>query len=509
MYLKLFSAKYISLRAKLLWSLLGITLLFSTIDMIITFNFIQTNTIAELSTKIDLIVNLTKEQITNNLVYNEVLAMKVKLVEISQADPDIIYILVINANKHIVSHSFPQDKIPQFLLNTTLTQTNHFFDPQIKLRLIHKHYPLLQGQLGYMAIGLNTQKASHNGWNHLKTLGFMSLTFLLLGAGGIILSTHIFIDPIYQLIAGIKAFVPGKKIPIFEFKTHDEVSYLKLNLEKMMQRINSLDRQFKEAQSCIIETEKLANVGTLAAGIAHEINNPIAGIQLCIHRLKKTTQQEKRANYLQLMEESASHIKEIVQDLLQFSHNSDQAIKPIDVNKPIQLACKLMAFRLEKEGISLSLQFEKKPVLIYGQMRPLAQVFINLMINSLDALRNNPPHQKHIFISSRLLADAIEIVFKDNGCGIKAANLDKIFDPFFSSKGAEGTGLGLFVTYNIIKNHQGTISIASEENKSCQVTIQFKLIADEISAPIFPGKLGEKHENINSRRSARLENRLS
>jgi two-component system NtrC family sensor kinase len=204
----------------------------------------------------------------------------------------------------------------------------------------------------------------------------------------------------------------------------------------------------------ILETEKLAGMGTLAMGLAHEINNPIAGIQMCLRRIRKAGNLDPRQEeYLLLICEATDHIKCVVQDLLSYAQEQDRNKTETDLRSVLADAAKLAQPRIKGNQIALHLKVPPFPCGFAGVKSRLVQVIVNGIINSIDAIGEGG----NIWISLRKHDSGFTIAVEDDGPGIAPEIAAKAFEPFFTTKGKKGTGLGLYVSFGIILAHNGRI----------------------------------------------------
>ncbi len=217
----------------------------------------------------------------------------------------------------------------------------------------------------------------------------------------------------------------------------------------------------------ILRTEKLASIGTLAAGVAHEINNPICIILgFTEYLLTKTPPQSKEHEILETIRRQATACQQVVENLLTFARVPAKSTIVTNVNDDIKKVAKVSQNTLLTKKINLTLNLAPDLPQAAADSSQLQQVFLNLINNAVDAMKKGG----ELTISSRLddKKRQIEIEFRDTGCGIKKKDLTKIFDPFFTTKGVgEGTGLGLSVSYGIIRKFGGDIRVESsnaEEN---------------------------------------------
>jgi signal transduction histidine kinase len=232
----------------------------------------------------------------------------------------------------------------------------------------------------------------------------------------------------------------------------------------------------KKLEQQILNSEKLASVGQLAAGVAHEINNPLGGILNCLYNLRQgTLSSERQEEYLFSMEDGLRRVQKIVRQLLEFSQQHEPELSPTGVNDVIERVLVLTnhAFTAHRIHLHKYLHPDIPPLMVDRHM--LEQVFMNLILNAVQAIRGGGA----ITIRTEVLDERCSIRVEDTGCGIPTSVLPRIFDPFFTTKGTgEGTGLGLSVSLGIIERHGGTIQVDSEVGKGSIVTIWLPMMRD-------------------------------
>lgn len=234
--------------------------------------------------------------------------------------------------------------------------------------------------------------------------------------------------------------------------------------EKVEKRLHQLYHELEKSQAQRIQAEKLSALGTLTAGIAHELNNPMMGlinfIQYC---RKKTPEDDVRHAVLRDAEHESKRCADILRSLLQFSREEPEK-EPFRHESCLEIldrVLRLLSYRIEKEGVRVTRGCTSDPPLIPVKAGGLQQVFLNLLTNALDALKDQ--ERKEIVFCSRTGAGMLEIEVRDTGCGIPSEKMSRIFDPFFTTKpvGA-GTGLGLSVCRSIVEEHRGSITCESD-----------------------------------------------
>ena len=253
----------------------------------------------------------------------------------------------------------------------------------------------------------------------------------------------------------------------------DQVA-IALENARLFQNLEKSLADLKDAQAKMVQTSKLAAVGQLAAGVAHELNNPIVGIlgysQYALEKVKgkdpagvTPKDMENYVKYLGYIEHESQRCKVIIQNLLNFSRKSTVEMQPTEVNKVLEMTFTFTSHELQMHNVLLKHELGEALPPISGNGAQLQQVFTNLIINAQKAMKDGGT----LTVESRLKGapdspDAtIEILFTDTGCGIPPDVLPKIFDPFFTTrKVGEGTGLGLSLSHGIIKNHGGEICVA-------------------------------------------------
>ncbi|MHA1893231.1 MAG: PAS domain-containing sensor histidine kinase, partial [Candidatus Helarchaeota archaeon] len=278
----------------------------------------------------------------------------------------------------------------------------------------------------------------------------------------------------------------------------NEVRVKTRKLEKETEKLQKALDELKTTQRLLIESEKMASIGLLASGIAHEINNPLMGIinyaniienELIRHNdidLKK-----RPYSFLKEIYKEGKRISEIVSGLLSFSREDKGVLKYNEISEVIDSALLLIMPKLKRNQIEIEYKWQKNLPKIPMHEKKIQQVIMNVLQNSIDALnekfgRRTKKHSKKIFLTTSLVTmegtKHIKISVIDNGIGIEKEGLSKIFDPFFTTKSfssEHGVGLGLSVSYGIIKSHGGEIRVESKRNEKTIVNIFLPLNAEK------------------------------
>jgi signal transduction histidine kinase len=290
------------------------------------------------------------------------------------------------------------------------------------------------------------------------------------------------LHPIRDLGHGVSRLAQGDFSRPIEVHSGDEMEDLAAAFNDMTQRLHSvysdLAHQVNERSRQLVRSERLASVGFLAAGVAHEINNPLASILFCSEALEARLNEMIRhlrpigrsgedmevfAKYLKMIQEESLRCKNITESLLAFSRTSERKREPTDLRALIQSVLDVTQHLQNHRGkhITFEVNTERAPggeIAAWVNAEEIKSVVLNLVTNALESMQE----EGHLVIRLRLVGDQAEMQFADNGCGMTAEVLENIFEPFFTrSRTGKGTGLGLTISHRIIHQHGGEIEASS------------------------------------------------
>jgi signal transduction histidine kinase len=244
------------------------------------------------------------------------------------------------------------------------------------------------------------------------------------------------------------------------------------------------NRNLTALQWQLVHSGKMAALGQLAGGVAHEINNPlqimlgrIQMIQMMSEDKKPAANKAKVRDELNLVTEEVLRIRDIVRNLLDFSRQGkrETSFAPMSLDDTVKDVLALLQHQLISNQVDVKLDLEGTGTRILGNRNQLKQVFINLFMNAIHAMENEP---RVLEITTALVEGTVIATVRDSGSGISQENLSRIFEPFFSTK-SMGTGLGLSISYGLIKDHKGTIEADSQESRGTCFTIRIPKLSDE------------------------------
>ncbi len=351
------------------------------------------------------------------------------------------------------------------------------------------------------AVGISTQGSLVPLYLDLRAsqkivLLYIVLDTLILALAGMVLLSRIVVRPIRKLLKMTDDYRGGDFLVPLGATSGSEIRRLSLSLSNMLRRLEenkdalkehiaSLEQaneELRRAQDEIIRSEKLASVGRLAAGVAHEIGNPIGIILGYLDLIgRKDISEEERADIIQRVESEVARISFIIRTLLDFSRASDNSPKRVSVHELIQGTIDMLEPQSVMEGVHVELVPGAEEDEVYADPGRLKQVFLNILMNAADALSEERDGERSvegpvIRIETLNEGGRIEVRISDNGPGISREELSRIFDPFYTTKDpGKGTGLGLSVSHRIMEDLGGTVYLTSTEGRGTKAVIQLPL----------------------------------
>jgi len=362
----------------------------------------------------------------------------------------------------------------------------------------------------------------------------ISDAFVLIIFGSFLLS-RVLVNPIKDLVRLTKRISDGDFSRSLEVTSKNEIGQLMESFNRMIERLKenqeslgnylesleSTNKQLKEAQEELIRTEKLASIGRFAAGVAHEVGNPLGAILGYTSILRKEgIGREESEDYMKRIEKEIERINKIVRELLDFARPSKFEIREVEINKIVESTLSLLSYQKDFKNIQTQLDLQSDLPLIKGDDSQLSQVFINIILNAIDAMPNGGTLQVQTrgYVIEYLYADRAQQIYAarrrsdpmesdyshlrkhhpffagltrfsrgdrlvkvgitDTGSGIKKEDLENIFDPFFTTKAPDkGTGLGLSISLKIVESLGGEIRVESEVGKGTTFELYFPAVA--------------------------------
>lgn len=289
---------------------------------------------------------------------------------------------------------------------------------------------------------------------------------------------RLFADGLFFLTSSSIAIIAGtyyhSGVRVREFVARSELDKSRKALEASLQ-------QLKENEMQLVQSEKLASLGRMSAGIIHEINNPLNFATTGLFTLRKKAKHlapEQQADYAEILtdvEDGLKRVQTIVSDLRMFTHPNTEQLDPVPVAEIVTPALRFLSNEW-KDMVQIEQKFAAGQTILVNKNK-LIQVVVNLLQNSLDALKTKTfanGEKPTVWVEGRVENGRSVLSLRDNGSGIDAKHLGKIFDPFFTTKDVgDGMGLGLSICYNIVQEYGGKISVRTEPGKFCEFTLEF------------------------------------
>ncbi|MFH1891468.1 MAG: ATP-binding protein [Candidatus Zixiibacteriota bacterium] len=369
--------------------------------------------------------------------------------------------------------------------------------------------------IGMVRIGLTLERMYGRIYDVAKMIVVIIFFVTLAVIGLTALMVNVIIKPIDRLVDATEKIAKGELTHLQIIGSMDEICRLAKSFNVMVEslrdsrdeiemynrtlelKIAERTKELEEAQTQLVQSEKMSAVGQLSAGIAHELNNPMGGIlgyaQFALEKLSNLKAGdvsdkdiESQRRYLSDIEQQARRCRLIIKNLLKFSRSTDKTEwEPFELNTTLIDTISLIQHQLDLGNIELVKTFADDLPELYGNTSQLQQVFTNLLLNAQHAMLEGG----QIHLTTRLapqlgeFSGCIEVIIKDNGAGIAPGHINKIFEPFFTTKATgQGTGLGLSISYGIIKDHGGDITVSSELGKGTEFTVILPLESSS-SAP--------------------------
>lgn len=395
--------------------------------------------------------------------------LETQIADFKQKVPDIKYLAILDNERNVIGHTdltkytniYNDPKTIEICSTDSLI--NSIYNNQEYGWIIETVFPLqISGKRwGILKIGIDAEPLR----SEIRNLFFRLFFSTIFVIGITLIVLYLLIERITGSLKELTKIMDKIDIDSDELdnqpKRNDEIGFLVQHFNVLQKRLAQQREQLLSAQKQIYHAEKLASIGRLASGVAHEINNPLNGIKSCMYSISKDPRDiAQNESYLGLINEGLSHIEIIVQKLLGFAHQQSKVVGSVNVNSGIEKVLQLLDYKLSQKKIEITHKLDKELPTIYADEQLIQEVIMNLLLNSMDAITE----EGKIVIETGIQSQGqIYISIEDNGSGISDKDLEKIFDPFYTTKEiGEGTGLGLSVSIGIVETHGGSIQVKSK-----------------------------------------------
>ena len=489
------------IRIPLFWKFtLGITIvvaIFGTINIVLIHRIIYSSLEDELQQRSLYISRTISERAIDQLLFDDIVGLNRLVVEMKSVDASVEYVFILNREREVMAHTF-DGHFPAALLDIQEAPIGkdvgtRYIQPAGTNKLIRDiTVPLLEGRAGYARVGLTEVHIGQAIDKAVSILIWMVVVFFIAGIAMTLFFSYMLTYPIKSISRIAEDIdlntIQHKKVEFarrypgaFErpisYLPADELDILVEKFNEMVNRLQKAYGELEAAQKTLVHSEKMASIGSLAAGVAHEVNNPLAGMMHCIERIAKNPENcAEIVKYSVLMQEATWKIDKVMKGLLSFARQPVQAFEITGLHEMIKNALLLASHKLDKHNITVSQDHQDPHVKIKVNKNRLEQVLLNLLLNSIDAIvekqEGNKAFQGRINIRSFRNNDNLLVLIEDNGAGIPPEKINNITDPFFTTKAmGEGTGLGLSISTGIMKEHGGDMEINSIFNEGTTVKL--------------------------------------
>lgn len=509
------------LRTRFSLSILAVVLVFGGINIALIRRSVTDALSGELEKRGLYVARNLAARSVQPVLYEDYFSLQQLVNDVKALDPDVAYSFVLDRRGEVVAHTFGVDFPVQLLTVNRLPDSSSF---QVQLLKGGGHLyrdiavPVLDRDVGTVRVGMLESRIQRSTAYVIRVMSLMVMIFLAVGIGGAFVYAHLITRPIAQIVHAADTFdLKRADVPLVEIPNRDELGLLGNRFNDMMVRMREVYQEMRDAQARLLHAERLATLGTLASGIAHEVNNPLAGLRNCLRRIQKGPDNVAQTEaYIDMMMRALDRIEAAVRGLLNFARPQDLRADPVSIPEAIREALSLTGHRLKDSRIEIKTDLGEGLPTVSGDRYRLEQVFVNLILNAADAM----PEGGKVGIQARLVHEQsepenrrtgeterkgkseresgrveewekdsspippfshsptpgggqwVEVVVEDTGVGIPPEVLPRIFDPFFTTKpSGQGTGLGLSVSRRIVEEHGGAISVRSAEGQGTAFTV--------------------------------------
>jgi signal transduction histidine kinase len=311
--------------------------------------------------------------------------------------------------------------------------------------------------LGTLAVGFSLEPIERQVRDVAAKAALVALVLMLGNSIMTALYVETLIRPILHLNETMKRAGEGNFTVRAPTRRGDEVAELADVFNRMMAELETVREREELQRAQLAQTEKMVAVGTLAAGVAHEVNNPLAGVLASIENMRDNPDDdEMRDRYLQLIADGLRRIERTVANLLNFSRPREIKLERTSINHNLRHVVELVGYQLRSAGVEVKMDLDTNPANVEADHFQMEQLFLNLVLNALDAMREGGT----LYLRTRVRGGKVIAEVRDTGHGIPAEVRERIFDPFFTTREVgEGTGLGLAVSGSIVAAHGGRIEL--------------------------------------------------
>jgi signal transduction histidine kinase len=450
----------LGLRASILLLLLVPLALFAPLTVVVIHRGVSGEVAREVEQRASVLVRQAAVAVIDDILTGERLAAERKLADLG-SERDVAYVFVVDPSGRLLAHTFPGG-FPAQLLGVTRARRGQGEPVRVRLgaALVHDvTAPLLGGLGGTVHLGVGSAAARRTSLTVLLRLTAIGLSIVAAGVALALLLARRLVRRIDALTAAARTVGAGVLEVRVTDARDDELGRLGAAFNEMACRLGQARRDQELMFERLARSEKLVAVGQLAAGVAHEINNPLSGSLHCLENLGRVDHDAgRRREYYELMADGISRAQKVVRNLLEFARQHPPDIRPVDLNALTEKSLALVRAPFEQGHVRAVLSFDLGLPHVAADAHQIGQVVMNLLLNALEAM----PGGGLCEVETTRCGDECRLRVRDSGHGIGPEVRGRIFDPFFTTKSdGRGSGLGLSVSLGIVERHGGRIEVTS------------------------------------------------
>lgn len=406
--------------------------------------------------------------------------------EAAQNYDDVRYLYVVDAQGEVRAHTFPEG-FPQDLIAGDQVPSN----AASRIRIFKTEEGLIQdiavplsgGRLGSVHVGMKEHMVCRRIARFVAFWGVLAACILLLGMAIAYWLTDHLTRRLLKIVEVTRSVGAGQRTARVHDTVADEVGELGRAFNVMIDKVQG-------SQELLLRSAKLAAIGELASSVAHEINNPLSTVAVCVDSLMERAEISTLAGrpeleafprHLKTASEEVFRCKKIIEALLEFSRHKGSRKAPTDINVLANNTLALVSHRARKANASLSFSPSASPLVAEIDADQIKQVLLNLLLNALDHL---PSEGGSVLLSTQNGDNTAEISVEDNGSGISLENISRVFEPFFTTKPpGRGTGLGLAICRRIMDEHSGAIEVHSRPGEGARFVVTLPVASSNAPRP--------------------------
>jgi two-component system NtrC family sensor kinase len=434
----------------------------------------------EQSRRLSFIAGLMARRVEEPILHDDRVSLHALIGESVGLDPDVSYIVVTDAEGTTLAHTFGA-QVPDWALAPELVGPHR--DPLVLFRsdrgTLYRELaaPVLGGSLGVVRVGLEEAGVRSEVVTLLSILAAMVTAFLASGIAATVWVARRITSPLTEIVNTLESFeLDGGPVSL-DVRTADEMEVLARHVHSMTDRLQRMHRTDRERERELARVERLAALGTLTAGLAHELNNPLAGIKSAAQRLDSVRSDPDRTDrYARVIIDATQRMELILRGFLDFSRVQEVQLEEVSVPPCIEAAVELARSRLQGCAVDILVEPSLPPATADSNL--LVHATLNLLLNAADAVTGS--QEPRVSVEARHVDQQIHISVTDSGPGVPADIRERIFNPFFTTKpGGEGTGLGLSTSWMMIQEMGGSLALVHDWPSGARFAIELQAAEED------------------------------